>query len=266
METHQPQIRHLVARLHNFLKSDLALVWGLVFLAWALVFLATVTGQDYLHHDNLFESHSQPLLLKLLVFLSAWQVMTIAMMLPASLPLIRLFAKVSSQAEQTLVLPVFLAAYLTIWTGFALFAFLGDLALHYPINSLRWRSQYPELLSSTTLILAGAFQFSSLKEHCLKACRHPLSFLTHHYQRGLLAAWNLGIHHGLYCLGCCWALMLVMFGVGVDHLTWMLVLTGVMVIEKTSRWSRILVPVVGAILIVWGMAMLLHPTFLSGMS
>lgn len=267
MATHHPQITHpALARLHDFWKSDLALVWGLVFLAWVLVFLATLTGQGHLlHHDSLFETDSQPLLLKLLVFLIAWQVMTVAMMLPASLPLIRLFAKVSSEAGKTPVLPVFLAAYLTIWTGFALLAFLGDLGLHHLIDNLA-RSQHPGLLSGTTLIVAGAFQFSGLKEHCLKACRHPLSFLTHHYQRGLPAAWNLGIHHGLYCLGCCWALMLVMFAVGVSHLTWMLVLTGVMVIEKTSRWSRILVPVVGVGLIVWGTATLLHPAFLSEMS
>lgn len=240
------------------LASDLAL-WGLVFLSWGLVLLAAVTGQEHLlHHELLFQDNSQPLLLKLIIFLFAWQVMTVAMMLPASLPLIQLFAKVT-QAQQGLVLPVFLAAYLAVWTGFALVTCFGDLGLHHLIDLLPWLAQRPWLISGTTLLLAGAFQFSHLKQHCLKACRHPLSFLTHHYQRGLKAAWDLGIRHGLYCLGCCWALMLVMFGLGVGHLNWMLLLTGVMVVEKISPWSGVLVPVVGAGLIVWGALTLLLP-------
>lgn len=238
------------------------LAWGLIFLAWAAIFLAGVTGQDHLlHHEVLFEPNSPPLLVKLIIFLLAWQVMIVAMMLPTSLPLIRLFTNVSSQAGAVLVLPVFLAAYLAIWTGSALLAFLGDLGWHLLLSYLPWRSHHAWLISGTTLLLAGAFQFSELKEHCLKACRHPLSFLTHHYQRGLKAAWNLGINHGLYCLGCCWALMFVMFAVGSSHLTWMLVLTGVMAVEKTTRWGQILVPVVGVGLIVWGTITLLHPIF-----
>ncbi len=242
----------------EILASDLAL-WGLVFLSWGLVLLAAVTGQEHLlHHERLFQDNSQPLLLKLIIFLVAWQVMTVAMMLPASLPLIQLFAKVT-QAQQALVLPVFLAAYLAVWTGFALVTCLGDLGLHYLIDLLPWLAQRPWLISGATLLLAGAFQFSHLKEHCLKACRHPLSFLTHYYQRGLKAAWNLGIRHGLYCLGCCWALMLVMFGLGVGHLSWMLLLTGVMVVEKISPWSRVLVPVVGVLSLVWGALTLLLP-------
>lgn len=266
MATHQLQTANPLVRLHGFLKSDLVWVWGFVFLAWALVLLAVATGQEHLlHYNALFDRNSQPLLLKLLVFLLAWQVMTVAMMLPASLPLIRLFAKVSSEVGKAPVLQVFLAAYLTVWSGFALLACLGDLGVHHLIDRLGWQSQRSWSLFGIILLLAGAFQFSGLKEHCLKACRHPLSFLTHYYQRGLKAAWNLGIRHGLYCLGCCWALMLVMFAIGVSHLTWMLVLTGVMASEKTSRWSRILVPVVGVGLIVWGTLMLLHPTFLPGM-
>jgi predicted metal-binding membrane protein len=112
------------------------------------------------------------------------------------------------------------------------------------------------------MVLAGGFQFSSLKEQCLNACRHPFSFLTHHYQRGLQAAWNLGIRHGLYCLGCCWALMLVMFAVGVGHFSWMIVLTVVMTLERTWNRGRDIVPVVGVAFLVWGVLVLLHPSWL----
>ena len=101
----------------------------------------------------------------------------------------------------------------------------------------------PGACSGFTLVLATAFQFSSLKQQCLQVCRHPFSFLTHHYERGLLGAWKLGIYHGLYYLGCCWALMLVMFVMGVGHFTWMLLLTVVMTMERTRQnfWSIMLV-------------------------
>ncbi|MBD2448938.1 DUF2182 domain-containing protein [Nostoc sp. FACHB-152] len=231
-----------------------------------LMLLMVLTGQDHwLHHHDLMGEKLPPLLLKLLIFLLAWQVMIVAMMLPSSLPLIRLFLKVSQQQTQEKVsalLFVFICAYATLWTSFALLNFLGDWGLHHLINSCPWLEQNTWLISGTTLLMAGAFQFSGLKEHCLKSCRHPLSFLTHHYQRGLKAAWNLGIRHGLYCLGCCWALMLVMFTVGVGHLSLMLGLTGVMVIEKTSRWSDLLVKFVGIGLLVWGSLTLAHPNWL----
>ncbi|HZK52255.1 MAG TPA: DUF2182 domain-containing protein, partial [Actinomycetota bacterium] len=85
------------------------------------------------------------------------------------------------------------------------------------------------------LALAGLFQFSNLKDRCLRECRHPGPFLLRHYRRGPGAAVELGLRHGLFCLGCCWALMLLMFAVGVANLTWMAVLTALMVYEKTGR-------------------------------
>src|SRR5690606_29214040 len=113
----------------------------------------------------------------------------------------------------------------------------------------------------SVLLLAGGFQFSPLKEQCLSECRSPLGFLRRHYQRGLGAAWALGVRHGLFCLGCCWALMLVMFAVGVGSLVWMVGLTAVMVAEKTTRWGRRLAPVVGVALIALGLLAILRPTW-----
>jgi predicted metal-binding membrane protein len=253
----------VLSKLHNFMTGDLKLVWGLVFLAWVLVLLSVVTGFDHvLYHPASIWQKSHFVFPQLLLLLVSWLVMIVAMMLPSSLPLIRLFSKISqqqSQEEGSPLLVVFISAYATVWTGFALLNCVSAFGLHYLVDSLAWISERPWLLSGMTLLIAGAFQFSGLKEHCLKSCRHPLSFLTHHYQRGLKATWNLGIRHGLYCLGCCWALMLVMFAVGEDHLALMLVLTSVMVVEKTSRWGYVLVPVVGIGLLVWGSITVIHP-------
>lgn len=263
MAVHHSRSKALEA-LDCFLTNDLALIWGIVFVAWAFVFLAAVTGQEHLlHHDTLSEANPQSLLRRLLVFLVAWQVMTAAMMLPSTLPMVRLFARASrEQSQPRLVLLAFLGAYVVVWTVFALITFVGDIGLHWLVHHWYWLHHRPWVISGLTLLLAGGFQFSPFKEQCLRVCRHPMSFLTHHYQRGLQAAWNLGIRHGLYCLGCCWALMLVMFAVGVGHLTWMIVLMGIMTFERTWKQGRSLVPIVGIVFLAGGFLILLHPSWL----
>ena len=120
----------------------------------------------------------------------------------------------------------------------------------------------PELLAGGVLILAGAFQFSALKERCLDACRNPMHFMWRFYGRGAGKAWSFGLHHGLFCLGCCWALMLIMFAVGVGQLVVMALLTGLMTIEKTARIGRRLAPIVGIGLLLWGGVILANPGWL----
>jgi predicted metal-binding membrane protein len=248
---------------HAF-NNDLTLLWGIVLIAWVLTILVAAMGQDhFLHLNALIEHNPLPLLLKLLLFLAAWQVMTAAMMLPSTLPMVRLFAKASrEQPQPRLALLTFLGAYAAVWTGFALIAFVGDIGLHELVHHWQWLHHRPWIIAGSTLVLAGGFQFSFLKEQCLNACRHPFSFLTHHYQRGLQAAWNLGTRHGLYCLGCCWALMLIMFAVGVGHFSWMIVLTVVMTLERTWKQGRQLSFVVGVAFLVWGVLVLLNPSWL----
>jgi len=223
------------------------LAWGLILTAWALAGVTLLTGhEELIDHDVLVGEGRLPGPDTLLLFLAVWQVMTAAMMLPSSLPMVRLFARASKgQAHPNLALGIFLAAYFAVWSGFALAALLADSGLHILSDQWAWLGAHPQLISGSVLLLAGGFQFSPLKERCLTACRSPMSFLWQHYRRGTRGAWSLGIRHGLFCLGCCWALMLVMFALGVSSLVWMSVLTGVMVIEKTTRWGRQLVPYVG---------------------
>ena len=233
-------------------------LWGIVALAWGLTLLALLTGrQALLDHDALLGNGTLPGPLDLLVFVAAWQVMTAAMMLPSSLPMMRLFAQASRQQEHPhLAFVAFLLAYFAVWTTFALAALVVDGGLHALVDRWAWLAAHPRVISGGLLALAGLFQFSPLKERCLQECRTPMGFLWRYYRRGVLAAGNLGIRHGLFCLGCCWALMLVMFGVGVGSLFWLTVLTGVMVIEKTTRWGRALVPYVGIALLLLGVFLL----------
>jgi predicted metal-binding membrane protein len=231
-----------------------------IVVAWALAVVAELTGKGHaLHHDALIEG-GPPLWAALLLFLVAWQAMIAAMMLPSSLPLIRLFEVTSRSQERTRrVRGAFLAGYTAIWTGFGAVAFLGDVAVHRSVDSLAWLSDHQWIIGGTTLALAGAFQFSDLKDKCLSKCRHPAPYLLGHYRRGTGGAFRLGSGHGLFCLGCCWALMLVMFAAGVAVLWWMAALTAVMVYEKTGRYGRTLTPLVGAALLALAAVAYAHP-------
>ncbi len=117
------------------------------------------------------------------------------------------------------------------------------------------------LLSGCTLLIAGLYQWTPLKEACLSNCRSPLSFLMTSWKEGYLGAFKLGVHHGLYCVGCCWALMLVLFSVGVMNMLWVFLITAFVVLEKvgpiTSSYLRF---ITGLMLIIWGSYWLsLHP-------
>ncbi len=237
---------------------------ALIIASWVLMaLLMTGDHTHHLSHDSILDGRTVPALSTLLLFLAAWQVMTGAMMLPSSLPLIQMFIAVSRRQEhRRLVMTVFLGGYFAVWTGFAFVALAFDGVVHAVAGQWAWLAERPHLIAGSVLLTAGAFQFSKLKERCLDACRSPMGFLFQHYRRGTKGAWNLGIRHGLFCLGCCWALMLVMFAVGIGSLAGMAGLTGVMIIEKSFSWGRRIVPVVGIALIVWGIALMIAPDVL----
>jgi predicted metal-binding membrane protein len=228
--------------------------------AWALAIMVELTGTAHaLHHDSLIEN-GPPYLIAILLFLLAWQAMVAAMMLPSSLPLIRLFEAASERQEHPArVRAAFLGGYAAVWTAFGAFAFVGDTALHHTVDAVPWLSEREWLIGGSVLVLAGAFQFSDLKDRCLSKCRQPGQYLMANYRRGAGGAFRLGSGHGLFCLGCCWALMLVMFAAGVAVLWWMAALTAAMVYEKTSRHGRALTPIVGFALLGLAVIAFAHP-------
>jgi predicted metal-binding membrane protein len=197
------------------------------------------------------------------LFLIAWQAMIAAMMLPSSLPLVRLFSLASSGAPaRRRSMAGFLGGYALIWTAFGAAAFAGDALLNRlmadnaELRAQRW------IIVGGLLALAGAVQFTPLKDRCLTECRHPGAFLMQHYRRGAGGGFTLGRRHGLFCLGCCWALMLVMFVAGVASLIWMGGLTVLMVYEKTAARGAAAVPMAGIALLAWAAIVLAHPPWL----
>ena len=238
--------------------------WVLVAVAWGVLALATLGHQTFLlDHHYLLQASGLPWLAALEIFLLCWQVMTIAMMLPSSMPMVKLMIYAGRKQERPVVIPLaFLAGYAVIWTAFAGGAFLGDTLVHYLVALWPWLAAHSWLIGAVVFFVAGLFQFSPLKERCLDMCRTPLGFFMRYYRKGVGTAWHLGLHHGGYCLGCCWALMLVMFGVGVGNLAGMAALTGVMVIEKTVPGGKRLSPFIGIMLLLLGILWLAHPVWL----
>ncbi len=234
-------------------------------LSWAAAIAAEATGSAHaVHHDSLLVG-GPGFGLALLLFLLAWQVMVGAMMLPSSLPLVRMYtaATVGTPARGR-SLAAFVGGYALVWSAFGALAFTFDAGVHASVAASPWIKAHDWAIAPGVLLLAGAFQFSSLKDACLRACRHPASFLQRHYGRGPRAGLTLGLRHGVFCVGCCWALMLVMFAAGAANLLWMAALTALMVHEKTQPSGDRNVPVTGAVLLAIGSTLLLYAAYANG--
>jgi predicted metal-binding membrane protein len=245
-------------------RAPLYWPWVLVAAAWAIALLAALTGQTYLiDHDYLLEQSRLPWPATVAIFLAGWQVMTVAMMLPSSMPIVYMLVYASrQQARPKMAQVAFLAGYAVVWTAFAVVAFFGDTFIHGLVDRWPWLDANAYLIGVLTFVVAGAFQFSPLKERCLTACRSPFGFFVRYYRKGIGAAWHLGLRHGAFCLGCCWALMLVMFGIGVGSLVWMAALAGVMVLEKTIPGGQRLSPIIGIVLVLLAVVWLVQPLWL----
>lgn len=241
----------------RFLLVVIAAAWA--FSAWAEWSGAALA----LHHHSLYGSVAGgglPLWAAVLVLAAAWQVMTAAMMLPTSLPMISLYSQTARRApEWRWSVSLFLFAYFGVWTGFALQATVGDMGLHRLVDSWPWLDAHAQLIPAATLGLAAVWQLTPLKDACLRECRHPAVFLQRYYDRGPRAGLALGLRHGLFCLGCCWALMLVMFAAGVAHLAWMGLLGLVMLVEKVFPGGDRLARPIGVALGCLGIVALVIP-------
>lgn len=200
--------------------------------AWLLALVAQLSGQaEALHHHVLVEGQLS-MWLAVPAFLLAWQVMTAAMMLPASLPALRMFGGTLPDRPGR-ALASFLLAYGSVWTAFGLAAFLGDVVVHEIVETWTWLGERPWLVEAGAIGLAGAYQFAPLKRRGLAACRHPVGPAAN--DTGPERAMGLGLRHGLECVASSWAVMLLMFAAGVANLGWMVALALLMAYETMGR-------------------------------
>jgi predicted metal-binding membrane protein len=190
-----------------------------------------------------------------LIFLM-WAIMMMAMMLPSAAPTILLVAALGRDRIAPVAVP-FACGYLVVWTGFS----LGATALQFGLDHAGVLSETMAtsnaVIAGTALIVAGAYQWTPLKQACLRHCRSPLGFLLRRWRQGAWGAISNGIRHGFFCLGCCWMLMILLFVGGLMNLLWIAALALLVLIEKTLPWGGRTSRTTGGALIVWGAATLI---------
>jgi predicted metal-binding membrane protein len=196
------------------------------------------------------------------LFLITWLVMMVAMMFPSVAPVTLAFASVTrSRGEGYLPTAAFVFGYLAVWTASG----LVPLAVLQAVSRL-WMTPPSWLprLGGVVIILAGIYQLTPLKERYLRACRLPLGFvLTHNFGGGAPSAVRAGASHGLYCLGCCWALMAVLGVIGLMNIAWMAVIAAIFFIEKNVRHGDLLPRLVGPASVLGGLAIVVWPAILA---
>lgn len=194
-----------------------------------------------------------------LVFIM-WAVMMVAMMLPSAVPMVLSFSRVCQQRQKSVyqLSMIFTLAYLCIWILFSVSLTL----LQWQFHGLEWLTPMMEnqstLLAGAIFIFAGGYQFSSLKNACLRHCRTPMGFLLNEWKEGNFGAFKMGLKHGATCLGCCWVQMLIMFAVGVMNLLGMALITLLVIMEKLLPIEPVLFSrAVGSVFIFWGIFLLI---------
>lgn len=188
-----------------------------------------------------------------------WSVMMIGMMAGPAAPMLLLFAAAHARRQRgRLPLPLltFASGYALVWIAFSAGAALAQWALHRGAMLSPEMAAATPWLGGTVLVAAGVYQLTPLKRACLDQCRGPLGFLMTHWRNGALGALQMGLRHGAYCVGCCWALMLVLFAVGVMNLLWVAALMLFVLLEKVGPGGIVVARVAGVAMVVAGIAVM----------
>ena len=189
-----------------------------------------------------------------------WAVMMVAMMIPSAAPMVLTYATIRRKRHESErpLLPTgwFLAGYIAVWTGFSLLATLAQWGLHEAAILSPMMVSVSSLFGGLLLVSAGVFQWTPLKHACLKHCRSPLGFLLADWEEGHAGAFRMGLKHGSYCAGCCWALMALLFVAGVMNLLWVAAIAAFVLIEKLAPAGPWVGRASGLALIGWGLWLL----------
>jgi predicted metal-binding membrane protein len=198
-----------------------------------------------------------------LAFVVSWAVMMTAMMLPSALPMIGLYGatqrREAAPGSHGAPVALFTLVYLAVWAVSGIPVYLAHTAL------MALPSRVFASCVAAVLFVAGVFQLSPFKQACLRACRSPLGFLLGHWRAGLRGSLALGWSHALYCLGCCWALMVVLVAAGAMGLAWVLLITAVVAAEKLLPKGEWIARATGGAFLLLGVALALRPALVTAL-
>jgi predicted metal-binding membrane protein len=194
------------------------------------------------------------------IVLAMWWIMMIAMMVPSAAPTILLFITIRRRQESvgnpSLEAGIFLSGYLVAWFGFSIAAAF----VQWTLESLNWMSMEmassSAVLGGAVLVAAGLYQFTPIKTACLRYCQNPVLFLSRNWRPGIFGALRMGLRHGIYCVGCCWFLMGLLFVSGVMNLVWIGAIALYVAFEKLLPVGRRLSMAAGATLTALGVVVL----------
>lgn len=196
-------------------------------------------------------------------FLGVWVVMMAAMMFPSVSPTVALYSRMAKSSTASLV---FVSGYLLAWTAAGVLAFaVSDLGGSLLGSELAW-DRGGRWLAGGILVVAAVYELTPLKDVCLGKCRSPLGFLFGAWRDGLSGALQMGVRHGGWCIGCCWALMAALFALGVMSLAWMAFVAALIAAEKTLPWGRAVTYGTAALLLALGVVLMVAPEAIPGLT
>ncbi len=190
-------------------------------------------------------------------FMLGWVAMMAAMMFPAIIPVVRLYALAAGKGSAA-PLPYFVGGYLVVWSAAGLPAWAAWHGLQEPLAAA---SPWAGRLAGVVLLAAAVYQLTPWKTVCLRHCRSPLAFFLHHGRSigTALGAARAGVAHGAFCLGCCWLLMVILVAFGTMHLGWMLALSALILLEKTASRGETVARAAAVAFAALGLLLILHP-------
>jgi predicted metal-binding membrane protein len=197
------------------------------------------------------------------LFILVWIVMMVAMMFPTAAPMILVFARVHAAKRQNepAFVPtwVFVSAYLLIWTLFGVLTYAGAVWVEELAQQVPWLTANAARLGGGVLALAGLYQLSPLKRSCLSKCRTPLQFILGSWRDGYGGAFRMGLEHGLYCLGCCWLLFVILFPLGIMNVAVMALVTALIFAEKSFPIGQRIARLAALALLAYGVVVMAVP-------
>ena len=244
----------LVARQRNAILAVLLVLAG----AGWVVFLNQARRPDemgmHAMGPDLTMGRSWPL------FLAMWVAMMVAMMFPAASPMVLMYGRMRRGDAASVSL--FTCSYIALWFAFGALAYLASAGVESAVARSEWVAANWGRVGGALLVLAGLYQLSPLKELCLRQCRTPLSFVMTRWREGRSGAVRMGLDHGLYCMGCCWMLFVILIPLGVMNIAAMVAVATVVFAEKVLPRARVVTTVAAVALIVIGVAVVARPSLL----
>ena len=238
------------------------LLLGLIVLSWISLWAWNESPAKVFLGHNASPSLNQIDLIFGLIFVLGWTLMVFAMMLPTTIPLILSFHNLINDEpnHKTLIISLIIG-YVGIWSALGLAVHIIHTAIHLIASQYVITSGTTRIIVAIALALCGLYQFTNLKYQCLIKCRSPFSFILAqwHGNSSIKQALFLGYKHGVYCIGCCWTLMMLMFLTGSTNLLLMMMIGGIMAVEKNSYWGLSIKNPLGCLLLFTAAAVVVWP-------